>query len=235
MRPLYLLFLPGTLFLASCVVITDHNGPLQYDSKTVDAEGAESARVTLNMGAGDLRISDGAAQLARADFTYNVPSWKPEVRYTKAGNSGTLSITQPNRGDHSIGNTKYQWEVQLSNKIPMELEVHFGAGKARLDIGSLQLRGVAVHMGVGQLDLDLRGAPKHSYEVALHGGVGEATVRVSADAGVYAEAHGGIGSINVRGLRHAGDHWESDGYAKAANKIRLVANGGIGSIKIVAE
>jgi hypothetical protein len=230
----YLFLIPGALLLSSCVV-DRASGPLQYDSKTIDAEGAESAHVELHMGAGDLRITDGAQQLARADFSFNVPAWKPEVTYTKSGTRGTLRINQPKSGDAHIGNTKYQWEVQLSNKIPMDLEVHFGAGQARLDIGSLQLRGVNLHMGVGKIDMDLRGKPSHSYRAVINGGVGEATVRLSADAGIYAEAHGGIGSISVQGLRKVGDHWESESYERSANQIHVEAHGGIGSIKIVAD
>src|SRR5438105_12565488 len=138
------LLLSSALLLTSCVV--DHPaGPVQYDSRTIEAGGAESAHVALHMGAGDLRITDGAQQLARADFSYNVPAWKPEVRYTTSGNRGNLIIQQPEHSGTHIGNTRYNWEVQLSNKIPLELEIHFGAGKARLDLGSLQLRGVEVH------------------------------------------------------------------------------------------
>jgi len=229
----YLLTLPGALFLASCGI--EHNaGPVQYDSKTVDAQGAESVKVSLHMGAGEMRVTDGAQQLARADFSYNVPSWKPEVRYNKTGTRGTLEIEQP-KGTSHLGNTKYNWDLQLNNKIPMELEIHFGAGQAKLDVGSLDLRGVEVHMGVGEVDLDLRGRPKHGFNVTLNGGVGQATVRVPSDAGVYAEAHGGIGSINVRGLQKVGDHWESESYAKSENKIRIEAQGGIGEIKIIAD
>jgi hypothetical protein len=208
---------------------------MQYDSQTVEAAGAESARVALHMGAGELRVTDGASQLARADFSYNVPDWKPAVRYTKIGTRGDLTIEQPKGAQTHFGNSKYTWELQLSNKIPIELEIHFGAGQAKLDVGSLDLRGVEIHIGVGQVDLDLRGHLKHSYNVALHGGVGEATVRVPSDAGVYAEASGGIGSINVNGLRKIGNHWESESYAKAENKLRLEVHGGIGEIKIIAD
>ena len=234
MSPRYLLLIPGLLLLTSCVEHTAA-GPEQYDSKTVDAEGAESAHVELHMGAGDLRITDGAQQLARADCTYNVPSWKPEIHYTKSGTRGDLRIEQPKGSNVHLGNTKYRWEVQLNNKVPMELEVHFGAGQARLDIGSLQLRRMDLHMGVGEVDMDLRGRPKHSYDVSINGGIGQATVRVSADTAVYAEAHGGIGSISVHGLRKMGDHWESDSYASAQNRIKIEAHGGIGEIKINAD
>jgi len=230
----YFFLIPVALLLSSCIVQREA-GPEQYDSKTIDGQGAESARVEMHMGAGDLRITDGAQQLARADFTFNVPSWKPEVTYTKSGTHGELRINQPKDANTHIGHTRYRWEVQLSNKIPLELNVHFGAGQARLDVGSLQLKRVDVHMGVGQMDMDLRGRPKQNCDVTINGGVGEAVLRVSADAGVYAEAHGGIGSIDVKGLRKVGDHWESDSYSQAANKIRIQANGGIGAIRITAD
>jgi hypothetical protein len=234
MRARYLMTLGGVLLLASCN-IEHRSGPVQYESKTIEAEGAESVHVALRMGAGEMRVTDGATQLARADFSYNVPSWKPDVRYSKGGGRGTLTIEQPKQTSAHIGNTRYNWELQLSNKIPMDLEIHFGAGKARLDIGSLDLRGVDIDMGVGEVELDLRGPLKHGYNVNLKGGVGQATVRVSADAAIYAEAHGGIGSINVKGLNKMGDHWESESYAKASNKVRIEAHGGIGEIRIVAD
>jgi N-terminal domain of toast_rack, DUF2154 len=234
MSPRHLLLLPCPLLLASCMI--QHNaGPMQYSSKTVDAEGAKTVHVAMHMGAGELRVSDGAASLVRADFAYNVPEWAPNVRYVKNGDEGELTIEQPKSGDTRFGNTHYTWDVQLSNKIPMEVEVHFGAGKAKLDLGSLDLRGVEVHMGVGEVDLDLRGRLKHSYNVTLNGGVGQATVRVPSDAAVYAEAHGGIGSINVKGLRKTGDHWETESWATAENKLRIEAHGGIGEIKILAD
>src|ERR1019366_2358408 len=49
---------------------------------------------------------------------------------------------------------------QLNKKAPVDLALHFGAGQARLDLGSLDLPGVELDMGVGQLDMDLRGAPR---------------------------------------------------------------------------
>jgi hypothetical protein len=211
------------------------SGPVQYASESVDLDDAAQVRVELNMGAGELRVSDGAQKLVRADFSYNVPSWKPEVRYTRDGNRGVLRINQPGNNHGTIGNTRYRWDLQLSNKVPMDVAVQFGAGEARLDLGSLMLRGVEVNIGVGKIDLDLRGKTRHSYNVSLHGGVGQATVRLPADAAIYAEAHGGIGSINVRGMRHEGGHWVREASDNSDNKIRIDVNGGIGEIRLIAE
>jgi len=46
-------------------------------------------------GAGNLIIGGGARKLLNADFTYNVASWEPEVRYSSTGTQGELTIRQP--------------------------------------------------------------------------------------------------------------------------------------------
>uniref|UniRef100_Q020Q5 DUF2154 domain-containing protein n=1 Tax=Solibacter usitatus (strain Ellin6076) TaxID=234267 RepID=Q020Q5_SOLUE len=232
----YLPALAALLGLTGCVMERDPGGPAQYFSQSVEPDNSEEVRVDLRMGAGDLQVTDGAQKLVRADFTYNIPAWKPEVKYTREGNRGTLTIVQPGSSHTTVmGKTQYRWDLQLNNKVPMDLNVNFGAGKARLDLGSLMLRGVELNMGVGQMEMDLRGKVRHSYNVSIHGGVGEATIRLPVDAGIYAEAHGGIGSINVRGLRHEGGHWVSDSYEQAENKIRIDVEGGIGAIKLIAD
>jgi len=234
MKASYLL-VPALLSLTGCVIDGHHSGPTQYSSENVELDDSELVRVDLNMGAGDLRVTDGAGKLARADFAYSVPSWKPEVRYSRSGKEGRLNISQPGKGHTSFGNMKYSWDLQLNKKVPLDLAVHFGAGQAKLDLSSLDLRGLELNMGVGQLDVDLRGRPKHSYNVSIHGGIGEATVRVSADTAVWAEAHGGIGGIKVRGLQQEEGHWLSQGYETAANKIRIDVQGGIGQINVIAD
>jgi hypothetical protein len=236
MKASYLLLGPALLALNGCMIEGSRSGPVQYSSDTVEMDDSEAVRLDLRMGAGDLRVTDGAAKLLRADFAYNVPSWKPEVRYNRSGKQGILTVEQPGKNHTStLGSTKYSWDLQLNKKVPVDLAVHFGAGQARLDLGSLQLRSVEVEMGVGQLDLDLRGVPRHSYNVAIHGGIGEATVRLSSDAAIYAEAHGGIGGIKVRGLQHENGHWVSPNYDRAESKIRIEINGGIGQINVIAD
>jgi len=229
------LLLPAVLSLTGCVFSSHPAGPVQYSSESVDLDNSELVRVQLKMGAGELRVSDGASKLARADFAYNVDSWKPQVRYSHAGNRGTLQISQPDGNHQTFGNVKYSWDLQLNRKVPLDLDVNFGAGEARMDLSALDLRGVQINMGVGKADVDLRGKPMHSYNVVLHGGVGEATVRVSGDTPVYAEAHGGIGEIKVRGLQKEGGHWVTPSYEGSATPIRIEVHGGIGQINLLAD
>jgi hypothetical protein len=229
-----LLAIPLALALAGCVIDT-HTGATRHDSVYIARDNSEFLQVNLNMGAGKLRVSPGAGKLADGDLTYNVDSWKPVVKYSSAAGHGNLDISQPGGRHGQAGNVKYEWDLRLANDIPLDLTVHFGAGDARLDLGSLALRSVDVEMGVGQLDMDLRGSPRRDYDVRIRGGIGEATIRLPREAGVYVKAQGGIGSVHSTGLRQEGDHLVNDAYDHSKASIHLDIQGGIGQINLLAD
>ena len=181
-----------------------------------------------------MKVSSGTQKLMAAYFTYNVPSLKPELRTSTSGGVAQVSVDQPSSRAH-FGHMKYEWDLRLSDSVPLDLDVHFGAGEANLDIGSLALRSVSVNMGVGQLQMDLRGTPKRDYTVNVHGGVGEAVVRLPSNVGIEAYASGGIGDISVHGLSKDGGRWVNDAFRGPGPKIRVRVEGGVGQIKLLAE
>jgi len=221
------------LLAGGCVVET--TGPTQRESRIFERDASELVGVNLHMGAGNLRVSGVTDKLARATFSYNVPSWKPYVHYSSAAGHGNLTIEQPGHNHSHMGHMRYEWDVQLNREVPIDLKVNFGAGNAQLDVGSLSLRSLDVEMGVGKLDLDLRGNPKRNFDVRIRGGIGEASVRLPADVGVYAEAQGGIGEISVHGLRHEGQHYFNDAYEHSKVTIHLDIRGGIGAIRLISD
>ena len=168
-----------------------------------------------------------------AEFNYNNPRLKPEVHYDGAGFRGHLQVEEPSGSFHG-GSSKYRWDLRFNDEKPLDMEVHFGAGEGRLDLGSLSLRSLEVHMGVGELRLDLRGTPKHDYEVQVHGGVGEATIYLPGDGvGISADASGGIGGVSAPGLQKRDGRYVNDAYGHAKTNVHLVIRGGIGSINLV--
>jgi hypothetical protein len=223
------------LLLAGCAVSVDSAGPTQYDSRSFDRAGIEELHLNLDMGAGSMKVGAGTHKLAQAYFSYNIPAWNPEVRYDSQGTRANLSIRQHGQHGPKLGSVKNEWDLRLSQEVPLYVNVNCGAGEAQLDLGSLPLRDVTVEMGVGKLDLDLRGEPKRDYNVRIHGGVGEAAVHLPSSAGVYAEASGGIGSIETPGLRKVEGHWVNDAYDRAKVRIHVSVEGGVGSIKLIGE
>jgi hypothetical protein len=167
-----------------------------------------------------------------ADFTYNIPGWKPQVDYHSTGVRSDIEISHP-PGTAPHGNST--WNLRFNDSVLMDLVVQMGAGEAHLNLGSLNLRSVAFNLGAGELDVDLRGSPKRSYDVQIQGGVGQATVHLPTSVGISATASGGIGEVNVRGLEKRNGRWINPGHENAPVTIRLDVKGGVGQIDLVAE
>jgi hypothetical protein len=233
MRTQYLALFVAVSCLIGCREGTPA-GPTQHDSQSVASDAAKALRTEVKMGAGTLKLSGGTSKWMEGDFSYNVASWKPVVKYSTFGTRGDLTIEQPSSNESHL-NTTNDWDLRFNNDIPTELTVRLGAGEARLDLGSLALRNLEVEMGAGSLRLDLRGTPKHDYDVRVRGGAGEAIVHLPKDVGISAKASGGLGEIKVQGLRKDGDHWVNDGAASSKVQIHVDVQGGVGSISLIAE
>lgn len=224
----------GALTLSGCWTNSTPTGPQQHESRTVELDGSERVRVELNMPFGELDVRGGAQKLLDADFTYNVAPWKPDLRYRSGAGTGDLVVEQ-HGPTSSHGDAKNHWDLRFSDNVALNFRVQLGAGEGRLNLGSLNLSGVDIQMGAGTLRLDLRGSPKKDYSVRVRGGVGEATVYLPKDVGISATASGGIGDISVTGLRKSGDRYVNDAEARGGVRIRLDIQGGVGSIKLIAE
>ncbi len=81
------------LLLTGCE--TAQTGPTQHESSHIELDRSELTRVELKMGAGELNVAGGSAKLADAEFTFNVPAWKPHVEYHSTCVRGDLLIEQP--------------------------------------------------------------------------------------------------------------------------------------------
>jgi hypothetical protein len=230
--------LPIATLLAAVLCLTgcgSRSGPTEHESRSIERDASKTLRAELRMGGGTLKVSGGSPGWMQGDFTYNVPSWKPDIRYVTAGGRGELAVEQPSSGKVNLGNTMNEWDLRLNNEIPTDLTIVVGGGEAKLDLGSLAMRNLEIEFGAGELRLDLRGNPKQDYDVRIRGGAGEATVNLPPKVGIYAKAAGGLGEIKVRGLRAEGDHWVNDVYGKSAVQIRLDVRGGVGQINLIAE
>ena len=205
--------------------------PIQTETQSIDLDNSDFVSVRLRMGAGELSARGGSPKLMDGEFSVRRLAMKPKIHYDASGFRGRLRVEEPS-GVHT-SNSRYRWDLRFNDDKPLDLDVELGAGEARLDLGSLNLRSVDVHMGVGELRLDLRGKPKSDYTVNLRGGVGEATVYLPQDVGIVADAQGGIGGITARGLVKRDGEYVNDAYGRAKTTIRLDIRGGIGAINLI--
>jgi hypothetical protein len=227
----FLLMVLPLLMIAGCNVENWDAGPPQAESQTVKLGEAKSARVDIDMPAGELSVGGGAKELLEADFSYSRRSSRPEVEYHVSAGQGRLTIRQPGSA-HGRGSGHNTWDLHLSNKVPLQLKVDQGAGRARLTLGGLSLSRLDVDIGAGETLVDLSGDWKNDLTANIAGGVGRATVRLPSDVGVRASAHGGIGAIHVHGLKKDGDAYVNEAYGKSPITVKVQVEGGVGEINL---
>jgi hypothetical protein len=227
---LLLMFLP-LLMIAGCNMENWDAGPPRTESQSVKLGEAKSARVEIDMPAGELSVGGGAKELLEADFSYPSRSSRPQVEYHVSAAQGRLTIRQPG-SVHGRGSGHNRWDLHLSNKVPLEVKVDQGAGRAKLMLGGLSLSRLDVDIGAGETIVDLTGDWKNDLTANIAGGVGRATVRLPSDVGVRASAHGGIGAINVHGLKKEGDAYINEAYGKSPITVRVQVESGVGEINL---
>jgi hypothetical protein len=230
-------------------------GRLQTESETVELGDATSVRVEIDMGAGELEVAGGAAELLEADFTYNVAELKPEVDYS----GGTLTVRTPDV-ETGIGSLlditdyRYEWDLRLNDDVPMELQVNVGAGQTNLRLGSLSLTRLDVAGGAGEvlvdlsgsdsltrldigggagaLTLDLTGAWQNDLEATIGGGVGKRILILPRDTGVRVKVDVGVGGVVAAGFTKEGEYYTNDAYGQSEVTLNLEVAGGVGETEL---
>lgn len=213
---------------ASCARI----GDMQESEKHIPLDAAQSLEVDVRMNAGELTLGGGASGLLDARFRTNVERWKAEVDYKLEGTRGVLLIEQQRHEGISWGRAVNEWDVRLSDKLPVNLQAKFGAGEAKLNLGSLSLEELNLRMGVGDLTLDLAGYGQKGFRGRIKGGVGHATLYLPEKVGVRVRVHGGLGSIDAVGFNVDHRVYTNDAYDKSETRIDLEVEAGIGSLDL---
>ena len=128
-------------------------GEIQSKREEIPLSGAESATVEVLFAAGELEVEAGdSEQLFSGHFRYNVEQWEPKVTHE----DGVLTIEQGGIKEEwgvPTGNTRNEWELELSPEIPLQMNLNIGAGSGELDLTGLQLTDLDLKMGAGNFDV----------------------------------------------------------------------------------
>ena len=220
------------LLLTGCEISTVATGETRHETKSIELDKSEAVRVEISMAPGELDVKSGTPNLLEADFSYNVPGWKPTVDYRAGARGADLIISQP-RNSAPSGKAVNTWRLNLNGQLPTDVTANLDVGEANLELGQMNLRSVTVNVGVGEVKMDLRGEPKRDYNVQIRGGVGEATVYLPKDVGISARAAGGIGEIKAEGLEKRDGVWINPDRVNAPVTVRLDVKGGVGEIRLI--
>lgn len=228
------LLLLAALLLAGCGA-GGRVGAMQYESKSVDLGDAETVRVDIVFGAGNLTVNGGTQKLVEADFAYNVARLKPEVKYT----DGKLSLQQPeSRGLPSLRDIEgfqNRWNVRLYDGVPMDLRIDIGGGNSDLQLADLALTSLDVKLGAGSSTIDLNGDWTQDLKVTIDAGAADLNVKLPELVGVRVEVEAGLSAIDAPDLVKNGNVYTNAAYGKSEVTLQVNVEAGLGLIDLEVE
>ncbi len=194
--------------------------------------GAESATVTLDFPIGDLRVRalGDSSDLMDARFS-GLPV---EHRYDVTAGRGDLRLKSEGEGffwgpDAVVENA---WDIALSPRLPLTLEVDTGIGQAMLDLSGLQVTDFSLDAGVGSVRVVMPTVGQ--VRAVVKAGVGEVVLEIPQGVAANIEADVGLGGLSVDESRfpRVGRYYRSPDYATADNRLDLRIDGGLGVISV---
>jgi hypothetical protein len=207
-------------------VLMGRNKPvnIQHERFVAAVDGAESARVRLDLSVGETNVNSRveAGNLIDADISY-----VGEVRFEAQGDTdkfvhlgqvgGYSAFMNPGAWFGGGAGRDLRWNVNLNPNVPTDLDINGGVGKSTIDLSTMHLTKLDINGSVGELNITLP-ANAQNLDARLQVGVGKMDVDIPAGSTVYARIKGGVGETNVSTPTDAA--------------VRLTANTGIGDLNI---
>lgn len=153
---LSLLILPAMACTITLPSVKTQIGELREESVQVPLNDASAAEVDITFGAGELKLRPGVTEgLLEADFTYNVDELKPVLEQNRHGDRLDVSLYLEAEGlSFNLGEeTRNEWDVHLSDRVPISLNLDLGAARGRVDLGGLRLTDARIRTGAADVEI----------------------------------------------------------------------------------
>ncbi|KAA3656800.1 MAG: hypothetical protein DWQ04_30055 [Chloroflexi bacterium] len=209
-------FLMGT---TACATVASP-GAVQTKSETVELGSADSVRVSVDAGIGELYVEAGASELLNADFRYNIDELEPDVTYDVDDDTGRLRVfNKDNINVIPTGEVESEWRLQFAEDVPLEMNLNLGLGDSDMDLSDLIVTSLEVSAGAGRLDLNVGNQTLDRLRVEA--GLGDVKVDVAGGTIGRFDYQSGAGSTRID-LRGA---WEDD--------LVATIEGGLGDLTVI--
>lgn len=122
---------------------------------TVEAQSATKLIVDWEFSAGRVNITPGDFdEVAIVDIYYTPRYVKYLVDYETKGGTGYLTLESEHRRNIRNNDSENEWDVDLSNRYPMELRMDMGACEAYMDLGGIPLTSLDMNFGAMSGEVD---------------------------------------------------------------------------------
>jgi hypothetical protein len=206
------------------------NQPAEGENVSVPLEGAASAYIKLDHGAGRLTLRSGAASGEILNGTFG-----NGLNYKSHLEGGRLDVklrTSQQFWTWWPGES-LDWEIHLNNEVPLNLKIDSGASASILDLSDLKVSDLDIDTGASSTELSL---PTNAGITHVDIDTGASSLKVNIPASVAASIRikSGIASVKVnsRFPNLGGGLYQSSDFNTSSNRVDMTIDAGVGSIDI---
>lgn len=226
------LFWPLLLMLGGAWILFGvfSRGKLETETASIDLQGAKSAKVRINHGAGELKLHGGASanELMRGAFVGGLES-KTQL------DGGQLNAKLEPKHDAAFpfnNAFKLDWEMAFNADIPLAFDLNLGANKSTLDLRDLTVTHLDLDTGASETEIFLPARGRFVVDIDC----GAASLVVHVPEGLAARIRSTVAlgdfSANPARFPYNGNYYQSPDYDSAPNAVEIKIDAGAASVKI---
>lgn len=186
--------------------------------------------VDLKYGANRLKVGRNINKDNLYDVDIDYRGEMPAVSYNRNNSNANLRVEQAKK--INVGNGSERWEVNLTNKIPIDINVNAGAGDLLLDLEGLKVDNLDIDAGLGQINIRF---PNYNNETEISAGAGNIKLIIPKEAAFRIESSSVLNNVNfeeVGLIKVQDDIYQSMNYGEAENLIKIKLSTSVGNIKV---
>jgi len=215
---------------------TATQGPdaLEIEQVSIPHQNAESAKIKVEFGAGQVKMTSGAGADKLLQGTFAGGS---QVHEKLRDNLLKVRLQPPSVDFiHMMMPWSWgarDWQISLNNQIPLSLEIETGASSMVLDLSDLQVKELNLDTGASSTEITLPANAGHTH-VDVDGGAASIVLNIPEGVAARIQVDSGLAAISVDSERfpRMGDVYKSNDYDTAENKVDINADIGAGSLAI---
>jgi hypothetical protein len=204
---------------------------LKSKNVAVDLQGARELSLKVSHGAGQLRLGAGASigKALEGECTDNVrvdsrlTADRLEVRVS--GDVGFVPFSMDRRG--------LDWDLRLTNEVPLSLVLETGANESTIDLNSLRVTSVKLKTGASSTNLTLPAVGIVAAEIQM--GAAEVKARIPQGVAARIRSQSGLAEISVDTARfpRVDGGYESPDFGTSENRVDLSIEAGVGKVSVI--
>lgn len=197
-----LAFLAGVVVLGLVywvMMASPVNRSVEAQTFEIQPGAAKQADVNVEFIAGRLSLQDGAAEGNLADGQAELPANETlTAEYSVQGDTGTLSLARESGNDFQYwmpgASNQYDWQVNLTETLPLDLNTRLVIGDQTADLSALQLNDADMEVVMGRSSVVLPEQAGGVLDISLV--MGESIVYIPQGAPVSIELDTAITAIS---------------------------------------